>query len=170
MKKIMLITMIFALLLTACAGKTTPSKGAAIQQTAETLQKDTPQQMSTEEYKSFLKKIDPKISGTLQIIDQSIMQYKQQIITKQDFVSGLKEALQKMKSAENTFMNAIPPKKLKEGHSILTQGVSMLKQGIQTMKKAVEQENDGTYKQSVQQFSSGIQTIQQGNEELRRNL
>jgi len=126
--------------------------------------------MSIEEYKSFMASMDTSISGTLQIIDQAIQQYRQQIITKQEFIASINQGVTTIQTAESAFINAMPPEKFADGHIVITKGISLLTQGMQTMKQAAEQSNDELYQQAVQSFATGIQKIQQGNEELGRNL
>lgn len=126
--------------------------------------------MTLGEYKTFMKDIDNKISGTLQMIDQSIEQFRQQQITKQDFAYVLTQSLQTMQTTENAFINAMPPQQFSKGHIMVAEGITYLKDGTATMKQAVEQSNDAAYQKSVQQFSTGIQKIQAGNAELSRNL
>ncbi|MBW2978712.1 hypothetical protein KY304_01215 [Candidatus Woesearchaeota archaeon] len=126
--------------------------------------------MNIDEYKSFMQSMDSQISGTLGMLDQSIAQFRQKQITKEDFLFGINEALKTLESAENAFINAMPPSKFSRGHFLLSEGVGFLKEGIVIMKQAVEQSNDETYKKAVTKFQKGIQTIQQGNEEIKNNL
>ncbi|MBN1645167.1 hypothetical protein JW851_03995 [Candidatus Woesearchaeota archaeon] len=126
--------------------------------------------MSLEEYKTFMRNMDDTISGTLQMIDTSLNQYKQKAITQQDFAYVLGEALTTMQSVENAFITAMPPQQFSKGNVLIAQGVSFLKDGTAMMKQAVEQSNDEIYKQSVQKFTTGIQKIQEGNAELKKAL
>lgn len=156
-RTIFVISVILLLTLSACGGQ-------AIRKSADGAS------MGVEEYKSFMRSMDSQISGALQMLDQSINQFRQKIITKEDFLFGISEGFKTLQIAENSFINARPPQQFSKGHTMITEGVSLLKNGMTMMKQAVEQNNDETYKQSVQKFSTGIQKIQQGNAELKKNL
>jgi Sec-independent protein translocase protein TatA len=126
--------------------------------------------MTLEEYKTFVKNMDKKITEALKTVDQSIAQFRQKTKTKDSFLNNLKQAETILTSVENAFINAMPPQQMASGNVLVTEGVSYLSNGIKTMQTAVKNNDNELYKQAVQKFAAGIQKIQEGNVEYKKAL
>jgi len=166
MRQIIVVFIIFLFLLSGCSfGKAVPDLSDL---EGEVMTSEGA--MSTAEYKTFVRSMDARINNAMNRVDNGIKQYREGTRTETEFISDIDYAISEMEVAANSFTTARPPVELVTGHILAVEGATYMKEGFVLMKTAVKNKNNDAYKQAVQQFSTGLQKIQNANNEYKNKL
>jgi len=126
--------------------------------------------MSVQEYKTFVRSMDARINNAMNRVDNGIKQYREGTRTETEFISDIDYAISELEIVANSFTTARPPVELVTGHILAVEGATYMKEGFVLMKTAVKNKNNEAYKQAVQQFSTGLQKIQDANKEYKNKI